>query len=135
MSLHQANNTLFYNLTGNRVTGDGVDILKTENYKSCREHRHLQREGKQELDLFAAIKGDMDLRQEDMTEVVDKKKGGIPQGQCDVDHCLHRSHFICHGVFLCFNMSHTANTCNSITRRWAGDWCFGCGTRKYTNGK
>lgn len=133
VSVHQATNVFFYNLTGNRVTGDGLDILKKENQKSW-ETRHLRSgEQDQHLDMFAELQKATGLKQEDMKEVLEKKK--TPQGQCDVDHCLRRSHLICHGVFLCFMMSHTANTNNSITRRWVKDWCFGCGTRKYTNGK
>ena len=69
---------------------------------------------------------------EDMREVVDKKK--VPQGQCDVDHCFHRSHWICNSIYLCFPMSHTANTCNSIIRRRAKDWLYGVSIQHYTNG-
>ena len=59
----------------------------------------------------------------------------IPQGQCDVDHCLHRYHWITNSMYLAFAMSHTSNTKNSIKRRGVEDWCFLLSEEEYINGE
>ena len=58
----------------------------------------------------------------------------IPQGQCDVDHCLHRYHWITNSMYLAFAMSHSSNTKNSYKRRGRRDWCFLLSEEHYTNG-
>ena len=60
---------------------------------------------------------------------------GIPQGQCDVDHCLHRYHWSLNSIYHCYPMSHTANICNAYIRRGVHDWCFLFSKHHYTNGK
>ena len=112
--------------------------------KSCLEAMYL-RTGESQVDESMCLRtGDsqvvdellrrsrLDIALEDMEEVVSREK--VPQGQSDVDHCLHRYHWISNSIYLCFPMSHTANTCNSIIRRRAKDWLYCLTIHEYTNG-
>lgn len=53
---------------------------------------------------------------------------------CDVDHCVGRSEPWMHTTLFTRFCSHRWNTCMSIVRYKAGDWCFGLGAKAYRNG-
>lgn len=98
---------------------------------SCLEEMYLVT-GDSQVEDELLRRSRLDVALEDMEEVVSREK--VPQGQCDVDHCMHRSHWISNSIYLCFPMSHTANICNSIIRRRAKDWLYCLTIHEYTNG-
>ena len=98
---------------------------------SCLEEMYLVT-GDSQVEDELLRRSRLDVALEDMEVVVSREK--VPQGQCDVDHCMHRSHWISNSIYLCFPMSHTANICNSIIRRRAKDWLYCLTIHEYTNG-
>ena len=137
---HRANNIMASRAGLDSNDQELAEYLKTHD-KSCLEAMYLTT-GDSQVD--ESMTGDsqvvdellersrLDVALEDMEEVVSREK--VPQGQSDVDHCMHRSHWISNSIYLCFPMSHTANTCNSIIRRRAGDWLYCLTIHEYTNG-
>jgi hypothetical protein len=136
LSQHRWNNLWLSNM-GVRGQDEEVNaFLKKHNNASCLEEVLLVT-GDTEVDIeqMARERGLSDA------EIAEWKKereyvdeDNVPQGQCDIDHCLRRFVMICNSPYLCFPMSHTANTCNSIIRRAAGDWCYGLSIFVYING-
>jgi len=53
---------------------------------------------------------------------------------CDVDHCVGRSKRWMNNVLFTNLCSHRWNSCMAAVRIAAGDWCFGLGTKAYSNG-
>jgi len=137
---HRANN-IMASRTGFDSNDPELDEYLEAHDMSCLEAMYL-RTGESQVD--ESMTGDsqvvnellersrLDIALEDMEEVVSREK--VPQGQCDVDHCMHRSHWISNSIYLCFPMSHTANACNSIVRRRAKDWLYCLTIHEYTNG-
>ena len=127
---HRVNNIFPFNIGFDSHDKEG-DAFLAKHDQTCYEAMYLRKgDSEVEEEMFARNKqylGDV----EDV-EVQDKRK--VPQGQYDVDHCLHRSRRICNSIYVCFPMSHTANTCNSYIRRRAKEWCYGLSNHKYTNG-
>ena len=136
LSLHRWNWIIFTNSGGDRISKSGRKFMG-----SCTtwEEKFLVTGGAQVDDddrLVNKLREDYNLIGVDMPELLSKKvEDGIPQGQCDVDHCLHRHHWACNSIYHCYPMSHTANTCNSIIRRGVRDWCFLLSKHRYRNGK
>ena len=126
---HRANNILASNCGFDTNDEEGNAFLAKKEMR-CFEEMYLVTGGSQVAeDLLERSGLDVDLK--DMVEITSEK---VPQGQCDVDHGFHRFQWISNSIYLCFPMSHTANTCNSIIRRRASDWCYGLSIHNYTNG-
>ena len=104
---HRANNIMAMRAGLDSNDPELVEFLKT-NGKSCLESMYL-RTGESQVD--ESMTGDsqvvdellersrLDAALEDMEEVVSREK--VPQGQSDVDHCMHRSHWIGNSIYLC----------------------------------
>jgi len=127
---HRANNIMALRAGLDSNDPELVEYLEKHGM-SCLEEMYLVT-GDSQVEDELLKRSRLDVALEDMEEVVSREK--VPQGQCDVDHCMHRSHWISNSIYLCFPMSHTANTCNSIIRRRAKDWLYCLTIHEYTNG-
>jgi len=56
------------------------------------------------------------------------------RGTCDTDHLIGRLEEIFNSIYTTFPCSHTSNSCYSVIRWLAGDWCYGLSELKYTGG-
>jgi hypothetical protein len=133
---HQWNNILLSNM-GVRGQDEEVNaFLREHNNALCLEEVLLVTEDT-EVD-FEQMARERGLSPDEIAEWKKEREyvdeDNVPQGQCDVDHCLCRFVMICNSPYLCFPMSHTANTCNSIIRRAVGDWCYGLSIFFYEDG-
>jgi len=130
ISHHRANNIMAMRAGLDSNDQELAEYLEKHDM-SCLEEMYLVT-GDSQVEDELLRRSRLDVALENMEEVVSREK--VPQGQCDVDHCMHRSHWISNSIYLCFPMSHTANTCNSIIRRRAKDWLYCLTIHEYTNG-
>ena len=135
LSQHQWNNIWLSNMGGRGQCDEVNDFLKKHDNASCLEEVLLVT-GDSEVDIEQMAR-ERGLSPDEIAEWKKERQyleDNVPQGQCDVDHCLCRFVMICNSPYLCFPMSHTANQCNSIIRRAVGDWCYGLSIFIYEDG-
>ncbi|KAL7452888.1 hypothetical protein ACHAWC_004598 [Mediolabrus comicus] len=135
LSQHRWNNIWLSNM-GARGQCDEVNAFLDKHDASCLEEVLLVT-GDTEVDIEQMAR-ERGLSPDEIAEWKKEREyadeDNVPQGQCDVDHFLCRFMMICNSPYLCFPMSHTANTCNSIIRRAVGDWCYGLSIFFYEDG-
>ena len=137
LSLHRWNWIIFTNSGGGRISRSGRRFMGPD--CSTWEEKFLATGGTQVDDddrLENELRQIYNLVGVDIPELPSEEvEDGIPQGQCDVDHCYHRYHWSFNSIYHCYPMSHSANICNAYIRRGVRDWCFLLSKRPYTNGK
>ena len=136
LSHHRWNNILASNLGLDDISQEGLAFLGDHVTWEAKYLRTANSQvDKEDKERLQAIKTNYGLKENVNYNELPKVEDGIPQGQCDVDHCLHRYHWISNSIYHCYSMSHTANTLNVHVRRGEGDWCYLNSDHKYTNGK
>ena len=136
LSLHRWNWIIFTNSGGDCISKSGRRFMGPD--CSTWEEKFLATGGTQvdDDDRLNGLRQVYNLVDVDIPELPSKEvEDGIPQGQCDVDHCLHRYHWSFNSIYHCYPMSHSANCCNAYIRRGVQDWCFLFSKHHYTNGK